>query len=325
MFGNENGYINYLKVIRNAFNFFSNTKRITTLDNRVTLVNYWTSDSAVCNKDWLYLFIKNNTGIEHINIFSVFGRKENIEKYATKKDVFFSGENLDVKNGIHDDYCDYCLDYVGLSLGFAQRKEANYLRLPLWIVWIFDPVIDKDKIAERVQFINQNRNTGKYECSIIARHDKWNMRAPIYEALKNRMDILCAGQWNHNTNILWDEYKDNKIKFLNDCKFTICAENEDTPCYVTEKLFEAFLGGSVPIYAGAASNPEPGIVNLDAVLLWERGNKDNNEAVVRRVCELNYLNEKLYAEFLSKQKLLPYTVDYVYEKLTLLKERLEAL
>ena len=73
-----------------------------------------------------------------------------------------------------------------------------------------------------------------------------------------------------------------------------------------------------------ASKPEPGIVNLDAVLLWERGNKDNNEAVVRRVCELN-LNEKLYAEFLSKQKLLPYTVDYVYEKLTLLKERLEAL
>ena len=324
MFGNENGYINYLKVIRNAFNFFSNTKRITTLDNRVTLVNYWTSDSAVCNKDWLYLFIKNNTGIEHINIFSVFGRKENIEKYATKKDVFFSGENLDVKNGIHDEYCDYCLDYVGLSLGFAQRKEANYLRLPLWIVWIFDPVIDKDKIAERVKLINQSRNTGKYECSIIARHDKWNMRAPIYEALKNKMDILCAGQWNHNTNILWDEYKDNKIKFLNDCKFTICAENEDTPCYVTEKLFEAFLGGSVPIYAGAASNPEPGIVNLDAVLLWERGNKDNNEAVVRRVCELN-LNEKLYAEFLSKQKLLPYTVDYVYEKLTLLKERLEAL
>ena len=89
-------------------------------------------------------------------------------------------------------------------------------------------------------------------------------------------------------------------------------------------MFEAFLGGSVPIYAGAASKPEPGIVNLDAVLLWERGNKDNNEAVVRRVCELN-LNEKLYAEFLSKQKLLPYTVDYVYEKLTLLKERLEAL
>ena len=138
------------------------------------------------------------------------------------------------------------------------------------------------------------------------------------------MDILCAGQWNHNTNILWDEYKDNKIKFLNDCKFTICAENEDTPCYVTEKLFEAFLGGSVPIYAGAASKPEPGIVNLDAVLLWKRGNKDNNESIVRRVCELN-LNEKLYAEFLSKQKLLPYTVDYVYEKLTLLKERLEAL
>ena len=239
--------------------------------------------------------------------------------------MFYSGENLDIKHGeANDAYCDYCLDYVGLSLGFAQRNEPNYLRLTLWILWIFDPVIDKDRIAERVRFINQARNTGKFECSVIARHDKWNMRTPIYEALKDKMNILCAGKWNNNTDILWKEYSDNKIKFLNDCKFTICAENTDSPYYVTEKLFEAFLGGSVPIYAGAASKPEPGIVNLDAVLLWKRGNKDNNEAVVRRVCELN-LNEKLYAEFLSKQKLLPYTVDYVYEKLTLLKERLEAL
>ncbi len=300
------------------------TKRITTSDRRVTLINYWTADPVICNQDWLYRFIKNNTDIKHLNVFSLFGKKEYVEKYATKKDVFFSGENLDVRHGLYDEYCDYCLDYVGLSLGFAQRKEANYLRLPLWMVWIFDPVIDKDKIAERVRFINHTRNTGKYECTVIARHDKWNMRTPIYEALKDKITVLCAGKWNNNTRILWDEYKDNKIRFLQDCKFTICAENEDTPWYVTEKLFEAFLGGCIPIYAGAHAKPEPGIINPDAVLLWERGNRENNETVIKKVCELNQ-NRELYEEFLSRKKLLPGTVDYVYDRFVLLKEKLSEL
>jgi hypothetical protein len=93
---------------------------------------------------------------------------------------------------------------------------------------------------------------------------------------------------------------------------------------VTEKLFEAFLGGCVPIYAGGASRPEPGIVNPDAVLLWEQGNRENNDAVVRKACELNQ-NEKLYVEFISQTKLLPYTVDYVYDTFLALQKRLIAL
>ncbi len=329
-------YYHVRDAVKNGFGVFSSrqetepyaaippAKRITTLDKKVTLINYWTDDPAVANKDWLYLFVKNNTKLKHLNIFTIFGKKEYVEKYATKKDVFFSGENLDVKHGLYDEYCDYCLDHVGLSLGFGKRSEANYLRLPLWMMWIFDPVVDKDRIAERVRFINQARNSGKYECSVIARHDNWNMRTPIYEALKDKLNILCAGKWNNNTNVLWNVYGDNKIKFLNDCKFTICAENEDTPWYVTEKLFEAFLGGCIPIYAGANARPEPDIVNLNSVLLWERGNKENNEDIIRRVCELNR-DEKLYAEFLAQTKLMPAAVDYVYDTFASLKARLSEL
>ena len=302
------------------------SQKITTTDNKVTFINWWSCNPDICNcnQDWLYLFIKNNTDIKHINVFSVFGNKKYVSKFASKKDIFISGENLDSEFGLHSGYIDYCLDYVGLSMGFAQRNESNYLRFPLWLMYIFDPVADKDLIAKRVDYINHVRNTGKYECSIIARHDKWNMRTPIYEALKDKMNILSAGVWNNNTKILWDSFNDNKVEFLNNCKFTICPENYDTPYYVTEKLFEAFLGGSVPIYAGADSKPEPGIVNLNSVLLWEIGNKENNETIIKRICELN-CEEKLYEEFLFQPKLLPYTVDYVYEKFLTLKEKLTEL
>ena len=315
------------EILANARISLTNTipasRKITTSDNRVTLINWWSCNPDVCNCDqeWLYLFIKNNTNIKHLNIFSVFGNKRYVSKYASKKDVFFSAENLDDIFGLRPEYADYCLDYVGLSMGFAQRCESNYLRFPLWLLYTFDPVADKDIIAKRVDFINNTRNTGRYECSVIARHDNWNMRTPIFDALKDRINILSAGKWHNNTDILWNEYNDNIIEFLNHCKFTICAENYDTSYYVTEKLFEAFLGGCIPIYAGANSKPEPGIINLNSVLLWEMDNKDNNEAIIKKVCELNG-NKKLYAEFLSQPKLLPYTVDYVYEKFLTLKEKL---
>ena len=301
-------------------------RKISTSDNRVTFINWWSCDPDICdcNQDWLYLFIKNNTNIKHINVFSVFGDKSCVSEYASKKDVFISGENLDSQLGLYTEYADYCLDSVGLSMGFAQRSEENYLRFPLWLMYIFEPVTDKDRIAKRIDFINHSRNSGKYECSIIARHDKWHMRTPIYEALKDKINILSAGRWKNNTAVLWDKYKDNKIEFLKDCKFTICPENFDTSYYVTEKLFQAFLGGCIPIYAGAGSKPEPGIVNPKAVLLWEQGNADNNEAVVQKVRELNNDN-KLYEEFLSQTKLLPGTVDYVYDKLLALKEKLTEL
>ena len=45
------------------------------------------------------------------------------------------------------------------------------------------------------------------------------------------------------------------------------------------------------------------------------------EAVIRKACELN-CNEKLYAEFISQTKLLPYTVDYVYDTFRALQEKL---
>ena len=131
---------------------------------------------------------------------------------------------------------------------------------------------------------------------------------------------------------LWEEAGEKTLnsrkKALESFKQKIMSpmgkEKKIKPKAYTEKLFEAFLGGCVPIYAGGASNPEPGVVNPEAVLLWERGNKENNDAIVKKVCELN-ANETLYAEFLSRTKLLPYTVDYIYDTFLQLKERLEAL
>ncbi len=42
----------------------------------------------------------------------------------------------------------------------------------------------------------------------------------------------------------------NKINFLSEYKFSIAMENSEADGYLTEKLFDAFLAGTIPIYYG---------------------------------------------------------------------------
>jgi hypothetical protein len=51
---------------------------------------------------------------------------------------------------------------------------------------------------------------------------------------------------------------DEKNAFLNKFKFTFCVENAIFPGYLTEKIFDAFYSGSVPVYLG-----DP---NIDSVI-----------------------------------------------------------
>ena len=42
----------------------------------------------------------------------------------------------------------------------------------------------------------------------------------------------------------------NKIKFLMEYKFSIAMENSGGDGYITEKIVESFLAGTIPIYYG---------------------------------------------------------------------------
>ena len=81
---------------------------------------------------------------------------------------------------------------------------------------------------------------------------------------------------------------------------------------MTEKIFDAFSAGSIPIYYGSNNEPEPGIINQNAVLFWDVKHRKNNEEVREKIQELNS-NSKLYAEFIEQEKLTDYAVDYVYD------------
>ncbi len=74
-------------------------------------------------------------------------------------------------------------------------------------------------------------------------------RDVFFEELSKYKKVDSGGKWKNNIG----EPVDNKIEWLKSYKFNICFENSSYPGYLTEKLFEAFAAGCIPIYWGDTS------------------------------------------------------------------------
>ncbi|MEN8907403.1 MAG: glycosyltransferase family 10 [Clostridiales bacterium] len=99
--------------------------------------------------------------------------------------------------------------------------------------------------------------------------------------------------------IKYPSYKgivDSKIDILKKFKFSICYENaKDIPGYITEKIFDSFFAGCVPIYWGA-----PNINNFipKGTFVNRREFKDNQELYVY----LKNMKNNEYENYLVKIK-----------------------
>jgi hypothetical protein len=86
-------------------------------------------------------------------------------------------------------------------------------------------------------------------------------------------------------------------------KFIICFENSNTDGYVTEKIFNVFLSGSIPIYDGAPNIKD--YVNVNSILLF-----DNN--IINKVKLL--MNEDIYKNVVKKNNVKQIQWNYPLKK-----------
>lgn len=296
-------------------------------DGMIRYYNWWKIEDI--ESIWFTRFIRKHfpQNKEIINFFSVFGNQIYVRNKFKGKKIFFSGENLDRRNSIlkkwYRNIEDYCLDSVDLSLGFPLNplNPPNYMRFPLWILYLFPPESTFKDISNIIDSINASRYKKKYECALIASHDIGGTRNMIYKECKKIFDVHCAGRWKQNSDELWIRYKNNKILYLRNFKFNICPENSNTEYYVTEKLFEAFLADSIPIYYGANGDPEPNIINKNAVVIWDDSDKINT---VKLLLDLKN-NPKLYREFINQPKFSKYANEIIFEKFEELRQRIDII
>ncbi|MDQ3047764.1 MAG: glycosyltransferase family 10 [Bacteroidota bacterium] len=289
--------------------------------------NLWPYDQS--QNLWFYRFIQyrailENSKEKEIALFSVFGHRDKLAKNKSDIQVFFTGENVQRK--IFSQYKDHCLKDVDLSMGFEFIQAENYLRFPLWILYIIDPELNlagvKKKLNEISAIGRKIPSADKKFCCLVASHDENGIRSKMFSELSKIASVESGGNLLNNTDDLRVKYKNDKVSFLRNYKFNICPENSDILGYVTEKPFEALLAGCIPVYQGSGNMPEPGVLNHNAMLLW---NEADNGLSCRKLAEDLQKYDGAYEAFINQDRFAPSAAEFILDHMNDLEKRLVTL
>lgn len=244
-----------------------------------------------------------------IEFFSVNCKRNAIDKSKAKVKIFYTGEDV---NKNYTNYKDLLLDKSDLSLGFDYPEDRNnaqnYLRYPYWMLCFWGYTEDKDKIKEEVDRFNSVKNCRERFCSYVAFHDDDGLRKKIIDIVEQVDHVSCGGASYHNDDSLIKEFNDNKADYISHFMFNICPENVSVKGYTTEKLFQSFSAGCIPIYYGSLGEPEA-FVNKNAIVMYDGNNADEIIEKIRLLRD----NEKYYNDFINQPRLFENAVDCIYE------------
>lgn len=152
-------------------------------------------------------------------------------KYDCVK-ILFNGENFAPDFNFFD-YAVGCSD-----MAFGDR----YARIP-WFVFYpcFADIVNRKTVAD------ESLLRRKF-CSFVVSNAEFGdpMRRRFFEALSKYKPVDSGGKWRNNVG---GPVKD-KLAFCHGYKFNIAFENSSVPGYTTEKIMEAYVAQTVPIYYG---------------------------------------------------------------------------
>ena len=170
---------------------------------------------------------------------SIFGGVKNAPNYKCKK-ILFLGENWNPKQ-FNSDY----------SISFEPHSKTNF-RLPLWQVYLLLRPELKDRLFNRKKCESFERF-----CSFTVSNPSNQFRNAAFDTLSSYKRVNSYGKVRMNDFSLKKAsqgkyWRDAKDQFFLDHshKFALTYENNGYPYYCTEKLMDAFLAGSMPLYWG---------------------------------------------------------------------------
>jgi hypothetical protein len=110
-----------------------------------------------------------------------------------------------------------------------------------------------DLYAKRLEVIRWYEKNAPDKFELYGRG--WRKPSPAFSArekINRRIGRLRTQLFGHKPFPSWKGEVDRKSKVLANSKFSYCFENvKDLPNYITEKIFDCFRSGCVPIYWGA--------------------------------------------------------------------------
>lgn len=240
---------------------------------KIRFTDFWQNFDYKESFFWKFLSEKYDLEISEnpdVLIYGPFGQE--YRKFNCIR-IFHTGENIR-PNFLE---CDFAFSFDLIS------NPRNY-RFPLY-AWYNEHEKLLENRVENFDIIN------KGFCNFVYSNDRALERIDFFNKLSNYKKVDSGGRFLNNIGF---QVK-NKSQFISNYKFTICFENESYPRYTSEKIYDAMLANSIPIYWGnplihEEFNPKSFINVHDFPSL---------DAVVDKVIELDS-NDTLYYQMLNE-------------------------
>ena len=223
---------------------------------------------------------------------SVFGRrlKEFFVPDKSCINILYTGENVEPDM----DTCDY-------AISFSLNNHPDHYYLPCWVPRLYqNRMLPSDLLSGE----SSRRNIAGIQhqfCNYIYKN-KVGFREDFFSKLNSIRPVMSPGDSCRNMNSIGNTVAE-KIDFQRNFKFTIAMENECYPGYITEKIVEAYVARTVPVYMGAPDICDS--FNHESFILIE--DAGDYDAAIERIL---YLDRNMN-DYLSVRNALVYKDDKV--------------
>jgi hypothetical protein len=151
------------------------------------------------------------------------------------------------------------LNFYDFAIGFDFIDSPKYIRAPLAYSFY------KDKVSTNFsRNMECNPRKKHFACFLVSNgainqnnglnnkpFDGSTARIRLFHQLSLYKNVLSGGKYLNNIGGPLDGSKN--MEWLSQCKFTIAYENQKHNGYITEKPFQAWLAGTIPLYYGDKS------------------------------------------------------------------------
>lgn len=214
----------------------------------------------------------DETGTPDLVIYSNYGREH--LKYDCNR-VFYSMENE------RADYreCDF-------AITFDRISDARHLRIPYFVMHEdISPLSPRECDSRRILA----DKTGF--CCFVHSNPFGPTRNRLLTRLSKYKHVVSGGRFRNNLG----HPVENKVAFMRSFKFAFAFENESYPGYTTEKLADALLANTIPIYWGNEHVGE----DFNSAAFLNRHDFSSDEGLIQRIREIDE-NDELYRQYLAE-------------------------
>ena len=253
---------------------------------KISLICKDTLNNILCFRYYKKILRKLNYIIKIDNdhpdylIYDVFGCEHSNQKYNQSIKIAIYSENI-----IPDfSEADYAMSQAHLI--FLDR----YYKYPSFI-WRLKKF--RNHKVENIGMFSKNLKKKKFCAAVISNYANYSFfRLKFIEELNKYKHVDMGGSYLND----FKKIVQNKVTFLSSYKFSISMENSNGDGYVSEKIIDSFIAGTIPIYYGDYLIDE--YINPKCFIMI-KGEKDIHDKIeyIKKIDN----DDKLYNDILKEQ------------------------